>query len=376
VRCVAFVLLATLAAPVFGGLPQANVPPAPNAVRVLVPIFSGGRIGRAVASVITLQVWRTLRTNTDDSTGTTGEVARDVPLSAPSFEAAEERGRLRGAAVVVWGEAVELEDGVVVQAHLALVERSRVPSTAWEVTTHGGREIISLDLLHRHYDFEPITLPRSLIASVGELSSLPIYKTATSRQILGHVGNDPFSAVEWSGDAIKIGSNKVQGWIRLKQLDQLENEVDSFTGGVVRILRRDFLGADELFCAVLRHENLPETIAIDASIYRAISRYHALSRGGRRYSTYVPYPIEPFEILRLENELRAAIDRNPYMKSSAAALMIVEAAEAQRLALDAEEERLALQQLAASTNRYRTLFPPDDRFMNQIDALIRAVRQP
>lgn len=141
-RCAAVLLLAAFATPVLAGFPRANIPPAANAVRVLVPVFSGGRIGSAVASVITLQIWRTLRTNPDDPMPTAGEVVRDDPLRAPSFEAAEKRGQLRGAAVVVWGEAVELQDGVVVQAHLAFVQRPGVPSTAWEVTTHRGREIM------------------------------------------------------------------------------------------------------------------------------------------------------------------------------------------------------------------------------------------
>ena len=344
-----------VAAPSVGEVVRGPGPASPRSVRVSTPVFSGDPAGRAVATAISLQIWQTLRLAPGQQSPLQGEVSWEPALAEPSFETAEAVGLERGAQVVVWGEAAALGDGVLVTAHAVLprIEGARsFQGFGIALGVADAPAMLRLDIPRRRYDFAPITFSRAALARFTEIGGFPVYSSPTGGRVVGRLGAQSFRALGHAGSATQVVFDGKLGWIRLPELAQLDNEIALFVGGVVRVLRGDWEGAEELLGEVIARQRTPSEVAIDARLYRAIARFQRRAPGWK-------------------DDAESAVAMNPFLRSSAATLLALQAAHAQDLLPTAEGGRQARAVLSGTAERYRGLFAEDDPWLRTVEAFAR-----
>ena len=248
-------------------------------ISVLVPAFGGGPVGKNVATVLNLKLWRTLRPTPHNSQHyyPGGQVLWSVePLASNSYEEAERAAKVNNAQLALWGSAVEFGNGVLVQCFLSIPEYEdlrREQPEKWLVTLacrDSTKIQLEVTVPRRRYEFSPITLDSELVATYSIPSALKLYRTADNKTPVGDLGNS-YTAIQHDGDYTKVVSdNKQTGWVYVPKLSS-EIEIVNFTGGLVRLLRADYPGAIELLKKI-SDSRAGTSLKFDALLLQAIAK--------------------------------------------------------------------------------------------------------
>jgi hypothetical protein len=248
-------------------------------VGLLVAPFAGPEpLGQKVATVLHLQIWQTLRlappNNTRKLNFGRGIVYWDEG-AAPTRHP-EALARLTGldAQMVLWGRAQEFGDGVVVQAYLTVAEAPRAGAgtgALWSVSPPelaATKAAISVGLPASTFEFAPIVLRAAVIPLLSSPAGITIYEDRNFTTATGELGGD-FRAIEQGPDSARVQSRGVTGWVRLPGLSANRSEVTDFSGGLIRIFRRDWGGAIDLFTRVTRTATAPVSIRVSSYLLMA-----------------------------------------------------------------------------------------------------------
>ncbi len=241
-----------------------------------------GELGKKVGIVLNLQVWQTLRIPpTGPGHSTQGGVTWDISSAPPtSYVEAEQLARAQienPPQLVLWGKTWRYGKGNIVEAFLLVRDsamRVRDQTGLWTVAVPGG-PAFTIGIPRRQIEFAPIVLRADLLPELKDPAGLKLYNSPEGTEIRGFVG-DYFLAREQSGDTALVElPNHERGWIRLPHLSTTHSELVDFSGALVRILRQDWNGAQQLFRRVVTHPSTPTAVRIDAYLYLAIAAANA-----------------------------------------------------------------------------------------------------
>lgn len=236
-------------------------------------------LGFAVSAVVGLQVWQTLRKaptpNPRNLSFGDGLVIWDpIPAGSATHEDAEAAARKAdiGAQLVLWGEAYEFGDGVVVQLNLSLPLyhdfREATPEV-WRFGWHEGGPGIEADLPTRRYSFEPIVLDRAIVERYSRPDAIALYSSAEGGKEVGRLGGR-FVALRSGPDAVYVRSAEGrEGWVRLPELAANRSEVVDFVSAMIRVYRADWEGARTLLARVVESSTAPTALRTDAALLAA-----------------------------------------------------------------------------------------------------------
>lgn len=252
-------------------------------VTLYLPAFEAeGQLGFRAATVLNLRIWQTLRRapfpNPAGLSFGNGTVLWDpTPLRESGHVAAENAAQSLGADAILWGRAWRYGGGVVIQAYLTVPEdRNAEQRIAWKATVgaHGKAVSLTVRLPRRRYEFSPIVLRREVVDSFASPAGLRMLATRGSDNVVGKVGQ-AFRALRHEGSWMLVRSGSTEGWVHLPQLSERRSEVIDFTGGLVRLLRTDWLGARELLQRVVDNPNAPRALRVDALLILGLAAQHA-----------------------------------------------------------------------------------------------------
>jgi hypothetical protein len=324
-------------------------------VAVYLPAFSGPEsIGLNVATVLNLQLVSTLRKAPTPniaglSFGSGKVVWNPEPLSELSHQSAEQVTSTFSVPVqmVLWGQALRYADGVIVQANLTLPNPKGEPNPVWkvEVRVADTEKTLKLDFPSRHYNFEPLVLTERLVKLYSSPTALKVYSDKSLREELGFLKEGSFTAERHEKDGEWL-AEPIRGWMPLPQLSQEPNEIVEFTGGVVRMFRKDYEGAKLLFQNVLKRTTTPTALRIDTLLYMGLAS-ELRGQSGR----------EQFE---------QAYSLNPLSHSSAAYLITGAFADHNRASEPAKARELTRIRALLEDNQY--LFPADSTWLGDANA--------
>lgn len=327
-------------------------------VGLLVVPFAGPEpFGLKVATILQLQIWQTLRlappNNIHKLTFGRGIVYWDEG-AAPTRHA-EALARLAGleAQMVLWGRTHEFGDGVVVQAHLTVAEGYRVdsgPGTLWSVSLPelaATKGAISVGLPAPTFEFAPIVLQSKVVDLFKSPAGITIYEDRNFTVPKGELGGD-FRAVEQGRDSARVQSGGVTGWVRLPGLSASRSEVTDFSGGLIRIFRRDWGGAIDLFTRVTRTPNAPVSIRV--------SSYLLMAAASRRQHEQIGAADQSLEFVEAAERL------NPYVRDTIKYKCMA------LLAGPRHAERM--RRLEETVRRSEYLFPKDDQWLGKVKQVL------
>jgi len=260
-------------------------------IRLFIPAFKGpGNLGVNVATILNLQIWRTLRMEPDknpqgEDFGLGMIVWGESPLLEDSHIAAEKVATLDNinSQFSFWGETFRYGNGVIGQTYLSIPvfsdhQRDGIALDDYrnkynEIWTHSikvkNKKIqLKVDIPNRRYEFSPIYLSKSIVDKFSLPSKLIMYKDPDrSSPIVGEVGNK-YIGIEPRGHYQKVYSDGKRGWVYLPQLAKERNEVVDFIGGLIRIYRADWHGAKDLMKRVIETPSTATTLKVDALLYK------------------------------------------------------------------------------------------------------------
>ena len=327
-------------------------------VGLLVAPFAGPEpLGQKVATVLHLQIWQTLRlappNNIHRLNFGRGIVYWDEG-AAPARHP-EALARLAGldAQMVLWGHAQEFGDGVVVQAYLTVAEALRADpaaGTLWSVSPPelaATKGAISVGLPASTFEFAPIVLRAAVIPLLRSPAGITIYEDRNFTTPKGELGGD-FRAVEQGPDRARVQSGGVTGWVRLPGLSANRSEVTDFSGGLIRIFRRDWGGAIELFTRVTRTANAPVSIRV--------SSYLLMAASSRLQHEQIGEADQSLEFVEAAEQL------NPYVRETIKYKCMA------LLAAPRRAERL--RRLDETVRRSEYLFPKDDPWIGKVKQVL------
>ncbi len=269
--------------------------PGEDVVCIFIPAFDGPQpLGQQIATVLNLQIWQTLRKSagSGEDFGTGLVVWDPNPLPEPSFAAAERSADEHGCQLAFWGRAWTYGDDVVAQTYLSILDRpapagtedledgagevaagaARRPHVLWrtEVEREGAPLRFDLGFPRQRYEFGPIVLKAEVVEKFSLPSALELTVSRDGGEQLGALGAE-FRALEQHGDAARVESGGVRGWVRLPQLSTTRSEVVDFAGGIARLLRRDAYGAVQLLERVADNPATPAALEIDSLILQGVA---------------------------------------------------------------------------------------------------------
>jgi len=238
-------------------------------------------LGSSVTTILNLQIWQTLRSaptpNPTHRSFGKGVIVWGRPLARYSHEDAESRAKEGSllAQFVLWGKVYEYGKGAIAQTNLSIpayYDFREAHPERWlvEVKSPGGVVRFSADIPQRRYSFEPIVLAGELISRYSHPGALQIYSGPGSQEVIGAIG-DEFTALEHRGGMVKVRSGSKVGWVRLPELSENRSEVVDFVGGIVRVFRADWGGAELLMDRVIKNERAPNELRTDAYLYKGLA---------------------------------------------------------------------------------------------------------
>lgn len=333
-------------------------------VRLYVPVFEGEKaLGKNVATVLSLQIWRTLRMAPSPNPDNLNFGRGIVQWSNEHFDSQNltETTKLAigmNTQMILWGSAFEYGDGVIVQTYLSLPNykdnRSTTPEI-WTVQFPLSKKAftISADIPRRQYEFSPIILSKSIVQQYISPDAIKIYDEKYPNKEIGTVGND-FKAIMHQGDKVLVKSfdNGKRGWVYLPLLYSQQNEVINFVGGLIRIYRGDWQGAQQLMQQVINSPKTPTTLKIDAYLYQALAKEKI---GGTAHA-----------------ELEKAMALNPYLKSTIK-YVIMSDLERLKKAIIYRETKTKIKKIISKIKKIvddnSFLFAHDDQWLTNVLAL-------
>jgi len=268
-------------------------------IGLLVAPFAGpGSLGQKTATVLQLQIWQTLRAappnNVHKVNFGRGIVYWDE--GAPPSAHADALTRIAGldAQMVLWGRTQEFGKGIVVQAYLSVAPAAAGNARAvdvWKIPLpeiSGPQGTLSVGLPSQVFEFAPIVLRPEVIPLLNTPEGIPIHADRTFTKPIGHLGPD-FRALEQGPDSARVQSGGVTGWVRLPGLSRNRSEVTDFSGGLIRILRRDWAGAIDLLGRVVTTPNAPVNIKVSSYLLMAAASrlLHEQSKSDDRSLDYI-----------------------------------------------------------------------------------------
>ena len=249
-------------------------------ITLYTPAFEGpGVLGRAVATILNLQLFQTLRVPRPipGATPTLGVVVwGQQPLDRYEHTYAElraEQGNLLAQAVF-WGKVYEYGDGAVATTNLSIPQyadfRQSHPEI-WRIhIPHlAGGAVIEADIPQRRYSFRPIALSADIIARYSS-RSIPMFEARSGGSVIAEI-DDEFRALASSIDSVEVLSGGRRGWVRLPELSTHGGEAIEFVGGVVRVLRGDWLGVAQMMRRITKNEHAPNELRTDAFLYLGLA---------------------------------------------------------------------------------------------------------
>ena len=336
----------------------------PDQITLFIPAFDGpGALGRNVATVVNLRIWSTLRRKPWPNNPNNLDFGRGLivwspePLSSASYAEAERQVRSPDilGQLCLWGKATHYGDGVVVQTNLSIPDYQDFRTQhneRWTLQLNG--QTITADLPRRRLEMPSIVLRHDIIAHYSQPSALQIFAARQGGEPIGVVGSS-FRGLQFErGQGLaKVQAGSVTGWVRLPQLSHVPTALPSFVGGIIKVFRGDWQGVSSEMNRVLETPDIRTPLRIDAHLYAGL----ALEKTGRSG----------------QQHFAQALALNPYAKRSIRYLVMGELAAWQRLAEqgDSAAARQSLrEQLQATLNSKQALFPSDDPWFSQAQAIV------
>ena len=321
---------------------------------LVVPFDGPANIGLKSAIVVNLQIWQTLRLappkNVHKLSFGRGTVYWDEGEPVRSHAEAETRGAGL-AQLVLWGKAQPYGSGVVVTAYLTVVDAAHPGGVVWKVAP------VTAALPARRFEFAPIVLSREILQEFETPGGLKMYRSCGSREEIGTAGG-AFTALEQGPDCAKINSGGIAGWVRLPGLSKTRSEVADFAGGMVRIFRKDWSGAIDLFERVTANSAAPVSIRAQAFALMAAASDNFSRQTGTesRRSEYV----------------EQALKLNPYLQSTIRYLCMSQLSDIEQAAAPERTRRAAA--LQETVERYRFMFAAKDPWLANVEAAAAGAR--
>lgn len=326
-----------------------------------------------VQAVLHLMIWQTLRKAPTPNPPPRLDFGdgiidwTDFPLDPPNYLAAEKLAMDNGVQMTLWGDAFRYGDGVVVQTYLSIPHyddgRIKQPEI-WVVSMRvAGRDYrIEADIPRRHYEYAPIILNSEVVRTYLSPSAVKMYRNEDMiPPSIGDLG-DYFTAIRHEGDKVLVESKKYGlGWIHLPKLSSQRNEVVDFAGGLIRVYRGDWDGAIDLMKRVIRNQQTPTTLKVDAYLFQALAK----TRQGK----------SPDE------ELRKARELSPYSSAVVIYDIMNDLGQLSRDLLDSNEEgnvsekaKNRARRIETKVKENRYLFPENDVWLKSVIEVTERVR--
>jgi len=257
------------------------------------PFLGPGALGQSVATIFNLQLWETLRAapspNPKGLSFGLGVIVWGRPLDRYGHEAAEDRAKEIAllAQFVFWGKVYEYGDGAVAQTNLSIPRywdfRQQHPET-WELRFHlfDGDLRFEADIPQRRYSFRPIVLAKEIVSRYSQPNALQIHQRQNGGAVIGSVGNE-FTRLRQDEDMAEVTSGGKRGWVHLPELSR-RSEVVDFVGGIVRVFRGDWQGAEELMNRVAGNTEAPNELRTDAYLYAGLAQYKQGKQSGDSFA--------------------------------------------------------------------------------------------
>jgi hypothetical protein len=258
--------------------PTAPVPQAQE-VRALVVQFSGPeQLGRSVATILNLQLWRTLRSaptpNTDKLNFGKGAVVwLGKPLASADHATAGKTAQPLNISAqhVLWGRVHMVGEEALVTAYLTIPDYFDFRTSKhelWQIDVEAGgeRQSLSADVPQRNYAFEPIVLPAAFVRAYDTPDSIPISSQKQGGRQIGFLGSE-FTRLANDGDDAKVNAGGKTGWVHLPEIGKHKPEIVDFISGILRIYRADWAGAIGEFRRVIDNPAAPTSLLVDSYLY-------------------------------------------------------------------------------------------------------------
>lgn len=251
-------------------------------IHILVPRFDGiPNIGGSVATVLNLELWRTMKASPKvNGVLFSGRVSwSPEALPEQSHISAEEVAQKPHvtAQMVLWGKAWEFGNGVVAQTYLSLPNYEDLRPTwpeRWFVKLKLNKADAEweLDIPTRRYEFPPIALRSEVVSQFRDVGGLILYRDQELQHPLHKLEMTNFTGSGHAGDRSQLTlPNGETGWIKLPKLSDQTSSIINFVGGVIRIFRGDYAGAQELLQSVSRAEDANQQLRLDSLLYLALA---------------------------------------------------------------------------------------------------------
>jgi hypothetical protein len=328
----------------------------PHRIHILVPTLQGeSEISERVTNFLRLQVSATFQ---EAGTNTRALMIFDPkPLIENTHKAAVSRALLPDVAAhfVLWGQAYLLPDGVAVQAKLSVTPRltHRYPRPeVWSVEAlqaGGGAAKISVALPRETYRFATILISDEAARYYPSIQGMKIYRDRTWKESIGSIGK-LFRAYAYHRDAVELESQGIRGWVRLDFINNEQNQIVEFVGGLIRLCRGDWDGAEVLLERLLDRESVTKDLRTDVHLLLGLIE-EKRNRSG----------VEHF---------RKAVALSSFDRSAVTYLLLGQVADLLRNEQDDEQGRLLA--LRNDINRHSVLFPPDSKWLNAVNQFVKA----
>ena len=344
------------AAMLAGALPVSGQPQS-GLVGLLVAPFAGDQpIAAKAATVLQLQIWQTLRlmppNNVHNLRFGKGIVqwAEWTPPTLHS-EAIAQLSRTVSQ-MVLWGRVQPLGKGVIVQAYLSALDPG--PSGVWSIRLPelGPKETIGVRIPSAMFEFAPIELRLDMIpllnSQIGTSpANVPVYGDPKLTRRIGVLGDD-FLGLQHGPDFSKVRVGTSEGWIGVPGLSGARSELSDFAGALIRMYRRDWGGAIDLFEPVTRRTSQPVSIRVPAYLMMAAASrlLHEQTKSADRSLEFVQ------QAERLNPYLRETV------KYKCMALLV------------RRSEEGAIRQLDATVKAAAYLFPKGDPWLAKVTAVV------
>jgi hypothetical protein len=260
-------------------------------VNILIPSFKSstsyeripGTIGKRTATILSLQLWKTLIKSSPASSNPFGRANFYLNLAAPppgSQNEAVELARRQKQAInlVLWGKATEYGGGIVVESQLDITPDElgrRLGARVWEVIIRSGQKsyVFAADVPEWQYEFAPVVISTDVLPQLNNPAGLKMFSRPDMEStVLGYLGRG-VKAEQHIGDytyVLATASGR-KGWIYLPNLSKSQSEVIDFTSGVIRVFRKDWNGALELLGKVVNNQITPSAIRVAAYLYMGLA---------------------------------------------------------------------------------------------------------
>ena len=264
-------------------------------ITLYTPPFQGpGALGQSVATFLNLQLWQTLRQEPPKANGrppTLGVVVWGRQLDVYGHQGAEDRAKEIAllAQLVFWGKVYEYGDGAVALTNLSVPRyedfRQEHPEM-WQIRFRLATRTVDIeaDLPQRRYSFRPVVLAKDIIDRYSKSMAIEMRQRSDGGDVIGHIGQE-FTREAQNGDMVRIVSGGKRGWVHLPDLSSRRSEAVNFVGGVVRTLRGDWQGVEELMKPVADSLDAPNDLRTDAFLYRGLAQEKQGRRGGTFFAT-------------------------------------------------------------------------------------------